>query len=271
LLFFLRILLLFFSFFSISGDGEEDDKRAAIGFLGKIRQYQKQLAKLQSVIGKVCDKIEAVQKSEAEKQTAAASSSASVCLLRRPSVLFTHCLLFFLSCVPFAVPPLACFAGTILVAARWWPPCWPSPRSSCCVSAPRHGQRSSSGSGSSAAAGTVATGRIRVGTGVAPISRFDWPSFPTHRVVVTNNRVLLFALSSLSSSLFSVSSAVVPFRVLLFVGVTGRWSKKLLTSLKKRRPRPKKPSEVDNFLERAQTAVSLNPLKIHLVDKLRKS
>lgn len=84
-------------------------------------------------------------------------------------------------------------------------------------------------------------------------------------------RVLLFALSSLSSSLFPVAFAVVPFRVLLFVGVTGRWSKKLLTSLKKRRPRPKKPSEVDNFLERAQTAVSLNPLKIHLVDKLRKS
>ena len=42
-------------------DGEKDDRIAAIGFLGKIRQYQKQLAKIQSAIGSVCDKLEAVQ------------------------------------------------------------------------------------------------------------------------------------------------------------------------------------------------------------------
>ena len=43
-------------------DENEDEKLAAIGFLGKIRQYQKQLARLQSAIGKTCDKIEAIQK-----------------------------------------------------------------------------------------------------------------------------------------------------------------------------------------------------------------
>jgi hypothetical protein len=44
-------------------EDDEDEKMAAIGFLGKIRQYQKQLAKIQTVIGKTCDKLEGVQKS----------------------------------------------------------------------------------------------------------------------------------------------------------------------------------------------------------------
>jgi hypothetical protein len=44
------------------GDGD-DEKRRALGFMDKMRRYQKQLAKVQTVIGKLCDKIEAVQKS----------------------------------------------------------------------------------------------------------------------------------------------------------------------------------------------------------------
>jgi hypothetical protein len=102
---------------------------------------------------------------------------------------------------------------------------------------------------------------------------------------------------------------LVPFRLLLCAGVTARWAKTLLQALKKRKQQRramealkqqqqqgasasgafasvaaaavgpaaaaaaggKKASEVDNFLQRAQTATSLNPTKLQLVEKLRKS
>jgi hypothetical protein len=64
---------------------------------------------------------------------------------------------------------------------------------------------------------------------------------------------------------------VMPFRLLLFLGGTARWSKKLIGIVKKKMPKAKKPSEVENFLARAPTSTSLTPLKFHLVKKLRHS
>jgi len=161
-----------------AGGGGDDEKRRAVGFLSKMRRYQKQLTKVQTVIGKLCDKIEAVQ------------------------------------------------------------------------------------------------------------NLFRWHDVRRSKLVAL---VLLLAF---------VFLLLVPFRLLLCAGITARWSKTLRDAVKKRKKQRqaaaaatttngnptadaavassasaggKKPSEVDNFLQRCQIASSLQPSKINLVEKLRKS
>jgi hypothetical protein len=76
------------------GDGD-DEKRRALGFMDKMRRYQKQLAKVQTVIGKLCDKIEAVQKSVRASLLLSAARmrelSAVVAAWRRSSLLECFC------------------------------------------------------------------------------------------------------------------------------------------------------------------------------------
>ena len=173
---------------------EVDEKRMALGFLGKIRQYQKQLAKVQHMIGKVCDKLEAVQNlfrwhdSRRSKMVAIVLVAAFVFLLSQIHTQRTA-----------EMRGVACAVARRLFLM------------SCCLF------------------------------------------------------LILLCVCS------AVCPPVVPFRILLFLGVTARWAKRLLTAMKKKRPKPKKPSEVENFLQRTQTSISLNPLKMHLVEKLRKS
>lgn len=99
-----------------------------------------------------------------------------------------------------------------------------------------------------------------------------------HLIMSAACRVRCSFAFSLFFSLFRrvcCPSSVIPFRVLLLLGGTARWSKKLLATLKRKLPRSKSapaPSdEVENFLQRTPTVATLNPLKFQLAPGMRRN